>query len=91
MPWKVSNMEEERFKFVIEVQKNERSFRTICQEFGISRPTGYKWWKRYSAVRDPLILKDQSKAPHKVRGKTKHEVEELICNYRKKIKLTKNI
>jgi len=47
-------MEEERFKFVIEVQKNEKSFMTLCREFGISRPTGYKWWGRYSEARDPI-------------------------------------
>lgn len=30
MPWKVSHMEEERFKFVLEVQKDERPFQTGC-------------------------------------------------------------
>lgn len=60
MPWKVSPMEEERFKFVVEVQKNEKSFRTLCREFGVSRPTGYTtecmWCGRYSEARDPDVL-----------------------------------
>lgn len=76
-------MEEERFKFVMEVQKNERSFMSLCQEFGISRPTGYKWWKRYSDIREPRALKDRSRAPHIVRRKTKPELEYLICESRK--------
>lgn len=83
MPWKVTNMQEERFRFVMEVQKNERSFQSICQEFGISRPTGYKWWKRYSDDREPEVLRDRSRAPLRVFKKTNYEVESLICNCRK--------
>lgn len=63
MPWKVSLVKEERFKFILAVQKSESSFSQICDEFGISRQTGYKWWNRYSEVRDPVVLEDQSKAP----------------------------
>lgn len=76
-------MEEERFKFVMEVQKNEKSFMALCREFGISRPTGYKWWLRYSEARDPDILKDQSRAPQKVHRKTKCDIEYLICECRR--------
>lgn len=83
MLWKVSHMEEERFKFVIEVQKNEKPFRTLCREFGISRPTGYKWWQRYSEDRAPSVLQDRSKAPHKVYRKTKSDLEYLICESRR--------
>jgi len=84
MPWKVNEMKTERFKFVLEVQKNERSFLTICREFGISRPTGYKWWKRYQEVRDPISLNDLSRAPHRVQKKTSIEIEMLIIKDRKK-------
>ena len=83
MPWKVSQMEEERFKFIMEVQKNEKSFRMLCREFGISRPTGYKWWERYSEARDPRVLQDRSRAPHKVYRKTKSDIEYLICESRR--------
>lgn len=83
MPWKVCNMNEERFKFVMEVQKNERSFSAICQEFGVSRPTGYKWWSRYEEARDPEVLKDLSRAPDRVHKKISYEVEQLIIECRK--------
>lgn len=83
MPWKVSHMEEERFKFVMEVQKNERSFMLICEDFGISRPTGYKWWNRYEDARDPEALKDLSRAPNRIHKKTSYEVEHLIIQCRK--------
>ena len=43
---------------VMEVQKNERSFSEICEEFGVSRPTGHKWLKRYEEYRDPIAFMD---------------------------------
>ncbi len=58
-------MQEERFRFVIEIQKNERTFRVVCEEFGISRPTGNKWWRRYSEARVPQALEDLSRAAFK--------------------------
>ena len=30
MPWKVSHMEEERFKFILEVEKNEKVLNDTC-------------------------------------------------------------
>ncbi len=44
MPWRESQVEEERFKFILEVQKGDQSFKELCYQFGISRPTGYKCW-----------------------------------------------
>ena len=47
MPWRVNNMIDSRKLFVKEVERDEESFNDICYKFGISRPTGYKWLKRY--------------------------------------------
>lgn len=33
--------------FILKVKAGERSFKALCQSFGISRRTGYKWWERY--------------------------------------------
>ncbi|MCM2279896.1 MAG: leucine zipper domain-containing protein [Oligoflexia bacterium] len=32
---------------MLEAEKAERPFCTLCQDFGISRQTGYKWLARY--------------------------------------------
>ena len=80
MLWKVSNMQEEWFRFVMELQKNERSFQSICRGFGIIRPTGYKWCQRYLDEREPEVLRDPSRAPPRVFEKTNYKVEAHIGN-----------
>lgn len=52
----------ERLKFVAEIQRGERSMRQLCDDFGISRKTGYKWWRRYEAA-GVDGLKERSRAP----------------------------
>lgn len=49
-------------EFVIQAQKGMQSFSSLCQEYGISRKTGYKWLTRFTEDGvDGLI--DQSTRP----------------------------
>jgi transposase-like protein len=63
MGWKVSNMLEERFRFVQEQRKGDRSIAELCRMYGITRPTAYKWLARY---KEEGIegMRDRSRAPH---------------------------
>ena len=47
MPWKETCAMNERFGFVCEVERGERTMSELCRVFGISRKTGYKWLERY--------------------------------------------
>lgn len=47
MPWKETGPMEERMKFMAIYLSGERSMSELCEAFGISRKTGYKWVKRY--------------------------------------------
>lgn len=47
MPWKESNKMEQKEKFINEMLKNEKPFKHLCAEFGISEKTGHKWKKRF--------------------------------------------
>lgn len=49
MAWRTTNVQEQRMKFVMVASRKERSLTQLCTEFGISRPTGYSWLKRYQA------------------------------------------
>lgn len=49
MAWRTTNVQEQRMKFVVVASRKERSLTQLCSEFGISRPTGYSWLKRYQA------------------------------------------
>jgi len=46
MPWKMSNLMDERLKFVARLLDGAQ-MAGLCREFGISRKTGYKIFNRY--------------------------------------------
>lgn len=49
MPWKVTDKMNEKEKFINEMLKNEKPFKHLCAEFGISEKTGHKWKNRFYA------------------------------------------
>jgi putative transposase len=54
---------DERMKFIAECLRGELPMVGLCEQYGISRKTGYKWLGRYRA--DPEGgLSDRSRAPH---------------------------
>ena len=67
-----------REEFVKRALSEEKSISALCLEYGISRPTGYKWIERYQQGEE---LSDRSRRPrntHRVSADT----EQLIVNYR---------
>ena len=46
MPWKEICVMDERMRFIARLLDGE-SMSRLCEEFGISRKTGYKIWNRY--------------------------------------------
>lgn len=81
MPWKERSIEKMREEFVKRVLNKEKSKSELCREYGISRPTGDLWIKRYS---EGESLSDKSRRPHNMPLKTDSETENLIIEYRKK-------
>ena len=47
MPWKTMDVHEQRVRFVVAADLATKPFRQLCEEFGVSRPTGYEWGERY--------------------------------------------
>lgn len=47
MPWKTMEIQEQRVEFVVRAARTQMPLSQLCAEFGISRPTGYLWLKRY--------------------------------------------
>ena len=47
MPWKEPHVMEIRAEFALLALKREQTFRSLCQSYGISPKTGYKWVQRY--------------------------------------------
>lgn len=74
MPWRNKTVEEIRKEFVEAAQK-EGNISQLCREYGISRPTAYKWIKRAANGEE---LSDKSKAPHNKANKTSPETEREV-------------
>jgi len=47
MPWRRVDVNEQRMRFVIRATRGTETLAALCREFGISRPTGYLWRRRY--------------------------------------------
>jgi putative transposase len=65
MPWKETHLLEARARFVWAVKAAHESFACLCRQFGISRKTGYKWWRRYRHL-GLKALEDQSRRPRQL-------------------------
>lgn len=64
MPWKKMLVLEARTEFVLAVKAGGGSFASRCRDFGISRKTGYKWWKRYRSS-GAKALAERSREPRR--------------------------
>src|ERR1035437_994374 len=61
MPWKKREPMEERIEFGIKAMQT-LNFRALCQEYGISAKTGYKWKERF--LREGIKgMEEQSRRP----------------------------
>ena len=80
MPWKERTVEMSREEFVKKVIAKNKSISELCREYGISRPTGYKWLRRFQ---EGASLSDRSRAPFRTANKTAQETEDLLIKYRR--------
>ena len=78
MPWENKGVSQMREEFVRRVQSGEKTKSALCREYGISRPTGDKWIKRYEGGEG---LENQSRKPKRIQ-RTEGEIERRIIQYR---------
>ena len=77
MGWKVSDVQEQRFRFVEEHRRGDVTLSELCRGYEISRPTAYKWVERYEE--EGLAgLQDRSRAPQHHAREIPEGVKELI-------------
>ncbi len=81
MPWKEQTNMSQRKEFIQHARKPERNMRRLCQEYGISRKTGYKWLGRYQAEGVPGLA-ERSRKPHHSPNRTDPEIEQVVLAVR---------
>lgn len=82
MPWRAKEPVDLRMDFVARVRAGER-ITDLCREFGISRKTGHKIWKRYEEL-GIEGLRDQPRAPKHIPHRTPPELVEILVKAREK-------
>jgi len=74
MPWKKNEPMEQRIEFGMKAL-GSLNFRALCQEYGISTKTGYKWKERF--LREGIEgMEERSRRPH---GHAEQLAEEVVC------------
>lgn len=79
MAWKVNGLMSQRQAFVELAQCPERNMAALCREYGITRPTGYKWLERGLAG----ALREQSRRPHSSPQQTDAVMEAKVLELRR--------
>ena len=74
-----------RLTMVLRIESG-RPVAHVAKEMGISRPTAYKWWRRWQ-VDGPAGLVDRSSRPHSSPTRTAPELEAQIAELRRELKL----
>ncbi len=74
MPWKETNIMNQKIEFAKKAQNTE-NFSKLCQEYSISRKTGYKWQRRFFE-KGAAGLEDLSRKPQ---SNSSSLDEDIIC------------
>ena len=72
---------EEKLRFVFAYERDEQTMVELCEQFGISRETGYVWLRRYrqSGVAGLVEL---NRRPQRFPGQTGASLEQAIMELR---------
>lgn len=81
MPWKETRVLDEKTKFIARLLDGERMSH-LCEEYGISRKTGYKIWNRYQNVGHHALV-DRSRIPHRFAHQLPEQIERTILRLKK--------
>jgi len=63
MPWARTDVGEQRVRFVVRAVSGKERMAALCREFGISRPTGYRWRRRFQQAGSITAVVERSRRP----------------------------
>jgi transposase InsO family protein len=82
MPWEKTDVGEQRVKFVIRAVSGKEPMTALCREFTISRPTGYRWRRRFAEAGSIAAVQERSRRPQHSPSQTATEQEERVVALR---------
>jgi transposase InsO family protein len=83
MVWGTVNVDEQRMRFVVLAhrEEKEKTMGELCEEFQISRPTGYEWLRRYEKNGLAGVV-EKSRRPRRSPSQTEVGIEERVVELR---------
>jgi len=84
MPWKAKDAMELRVEFVVQAKQAQEPLARLCREYGISRPTGYLWVRRYQEAGSVTGLAERSRRPRHSPRRTAPELEAAVVALRQR-------
>jgi transposase InsO family protein len=84
MPWKAKDAMQLRVEFVVQAKQAYKPLAQLCREYGISRPMGYLWLRRYQEAASVTGLAERSRRPRHSPRRTSAELEALVVTLRER-------
>jgi transposase InsO family protein len=81
--WGQIKVSERRLEFVIRARSAAEQMKALCEEFEISRPTGYHWLRRYRECDRLAELAEISRRPHQSPHRTAADQQQRVVALRK--------
>ena len=78
-----TNAMEQRLSFVLDYESGQWSMSELCERYGITRPTGYKWLGRFEAEGKAGLV-ERSRAPNGCPHETPERVVRLLLEARQR-------
>ena len=83
MPWSQLSPMDQKTQFIADYLRRSLSVTELCEHYGISRKTGYKWIERYERG-GPTGLAERSRRPHVCPTQTPEEVVQPLLEARQR-------
>lgn len=81
MPWKEVKPMDEKVLFIADYLRKVGPFSQLCERYGVSRKTGYKWVERYDDGGTPG-LEERSRRPLSASTQTPYAIRQAILELR---------
>lgn len=83
MPWRKTAPMDQRTQFIADHLRETQTITELCDRYGVSRKTGYKWIDRYLRL-GPAGLEEHSRRPHRAPNQTADEIVAAILEARQR-------
>lgn len=81
MPWRETRPMDQKTQFIADYLRQTLSMSELCQLYGVSRRTGYKWIERY-LEQGPQGLEERSRRPSSHPNQTPEEIVQALIQVR---------